>query len=313
MYTDLNEFHAADREGTEAVIASIAERVAQGRPLTEADARVILDTHDLIAVGAMADDVRRRMHGARTTFQRVLEVHVDAVPSSLPPASAAGEIRMVGRPGSGLHAVEAARTVASLAGDIPVSGFSLADLLQLAGSVDALEGLCADLREAGVEAIGETALDTLDDAPAAIAAARRGGLAVIRLTIRELPPDERISRLLEAASLQASLGGFRALAPLPRIPVADAPSTGYDDVKLVALARVMVTAIPSIQVDWALYGPKLAQVALTVGADDVDGVAAVETATLGRRRTALEEIRGNIRAAALEPVERNARWEVVAG
>jgi aminodeoxyfutalosine synthase len=298
------------------MIAAIAERVAQGGSLSEADARAILDTHDLIAVGAMADDVRRRMHGSRTTFQRVFEIHVDAVPSSLPAALAAGEIRMVGRPASGLHAVEAVRTVAVLAGSIPVSGFSLGDLLDvldLADGADALERLCGELRATGLEAIAEASLDTLPDASRAIAAARRGGLAVTRLTIRELAPDQRVSRLLEAAALQASLGGFRALAPLPRVFAPDVPSTGYDDVKLVALARVMVTAIPSIQVDWPLYGPKLAQVALTVGADDVDGVAAVETGTLGRRRTALEEIRGNIQAAAQEPVERNARWEAVAG
>jgi hypothetical protein len=294
------------------VIAAIAERVAQGGALSEADARAILDTHDLIAVGAMADGVRRRMHGGRTTFQRVFEVHVDAVPPALPPSLAAGEIRIVGRPGSAAAAIEAGRRVASLASGVPVGGFALADLVHLAGGVETLERFCADLRAAGVEAIGEASLDTLDDAAGAIAAARRGGLAVTRLTIRELPPARRIARLLEAASLQAALGGFRALAPLPRVFAADGPSTGYDDVKLVALARTLVTSIPSIQVDWTLYGPKLAQVALTVGADDIDGVAAVETGALGRRRTALEEIRGNIQAAALEPVERNARWEVVA-
>jgi aminodeoxyfutalosine synthase len=295
------------------MIAAIAERVAQGGALGEADARAILETHDLVAVGAMADDVRRRMHGSRTTFQRVFEIHVDAVPSSLPAAMAAGEIRVIGRPASGLHAVEAVRTVAVLAGSVPVGAFSLADLLDLAGDAEALERLCGELRAAGLEAVAETSLDTLAQPSTAIAAARRGGLAVTRLTLRELPPDQRIPRLLEAVALQASLGGFRALAPLPRVFAPDAPSTGYDDVKLVALARVMVTAIPSIQVDWALYGPKLAQVALTVGADDLDGVAAVETGALGRRRTALEEIRGNIQAAAQEPVERNARWEAVAG
>lgn len=299
MHNDLNE----------PVIATIAERVAQGGSLSEADAHAILDTHDLIAVGVMADDVRRRMHGVRTTFQRVLEVHADAVPPALPPGCAAGEIRIIGRPGSAAAAVEAAGAVASLAGGVPVAGFSLADLVAMGDGLSALEHLCADLRAAGLEDVADASLDTLDDAEGAIAAARRGGLAVARLTIRDLPADLRIPRLLEAASLQASLGGFRALAPLPRVLAAGPPSTGYDDVKLVALARLMVTAIPSIQVDWALYGPKLAQVALTVGADDVDGVAAVEPGMLGRRRTALEEIRGNIQAAALEPVERNARWE----
>jgi aminodeoxyfutalosine synthase len=297
----------------DAMIAAIADRVAQGGALTEADAEAILATDDLIAVGAMADDVRRRLHGRQTTFQRVFEVHAEAVPSALPRELAAGEIRIIGRPASPDAAIAAARAVAGIAGPVPVSGFSLADLAEMAGGVERLERLCADLRAAGLEAVAETSLDTLEDAAGAMAAARRGGLAVTRLTIRDLAPEDRVARLVEAASLQDSLGGLRALAPLPRVLSTEAPSTGYDDVKLVALARVMVTAIPSIQVDWALYGPKLAQVALTVGADDVDGVAAVETGTLGRRRTALEEIRGNIQAAALDPVERNARWEVVAG
>jgi aminodeoxyfutalosine synthase len=82
-------------------------------------------------------------------------------------------------------------------------------------------------------------------------------------------------------------------------------------VKQVAVARLLATTIESIQVNWPLYGPKLAQFALTIGADDVDGVAAVDPGTLGARRSPLEEIRGNIRSAALEPVERNGRHEVI--
>jgi aminodeoxyfutalosine synthase len=76
-------------------------------------------------------------------------------------------------------------------------------------------------------------------------------------------------------------------------------------VKQIAAARLLVTNIPSIQVDWAQYGPKLAQVALTMGADDVDGVEATDPGLLGTRRSPLEEIRGNIRAAGLEAVERD--------
>jgi aminodeoxyfutalosine synthase len=89
------------------------------------------------------------------------------------------------------------------------------------------------------------------------------------------------------------------------------PTTGYDDVKQVALARLIVDNIESIQVDWQLYGPKLAQFALTVGADDIDSVAAVDPGTLGTRRSPVEEIRGNIRSAGLEPVERTAQFEAL--
>ena len=69
--------------------------------------------------------------------------------------------------------------------------------------------------------------------------------------------------------------------------------------------------MPTIQVDWTLYGPKLAQVALTVGADDIDAVSPEDDVSLGRRRAPLEEIRRNIRAAGQEPVERNGRFEML--
>jgi aminodeoxyfutalosine synthase len=101
----------------------------------------------------------------------------------------------------------------------------------------------------------------------------------------------------------------RVFAPLPRVSSVAQPSTGYDDVKMVAMARLLADAIDSIQVDWALYGPKLAQVALTMGADDVDGVSPLE-GDLGRRRSPVEEIKGNISAAGLDPVERDAGWRL---
>ncbi len=113
------------------------------------------------------------------------------------------------------------------------------------------------------------------------------------------------------ASLQYVVGVVRAFAPLPRRVNPAFPTTGYDDVKRVALARLTIQNIPSIQVDWKLYGPKLAQVALTVGADDVDGVSAEDDTGEGRRRSPIEEIIRNIRAAGQEPVERNGRFETL--
>jgi aminodeoxyfutalosine synthase len=64
-------------------------------------------------------------------------------------------------------------------------------------------------------------------------------------------------------------------------------------------------------VDWSLYGPKLAQVALTFGADDLDAVSASDDESRGHRRSPLEEILRSIQAAWLTPVERNARFELV--
>ena len=79
--------------------------------------------------------------------------------------------------------------------------------------------------------------------------------------------------------------------------------------KAIAVARVWARHIPAIQVDWPLYGPKLAQVAIAYGADDIDGVSAVDDVQLGRRRSPREDIERQIRAAGATPVERNGRYD----
>ena len=279
---------------------------------SEADARELLQTPDLIAIGIRADEVRRRRHGARTTFVRVLEVHAGAPLSVFPSRVSAGEIRIVGRPETLEGAVTVVRATVSLAAGIPVTGFALADLQTLASEVGRSFGdVCRELRSAGLEAIAEVAVDNEVDLPPAVAEARSAGLTVSRLVVHALTPDTRIAVVAAARDLQSTAGGFRTFAPLPRTMSIAEPTTGYDDVKQIALGRLLADNIESIQVDWPLYGPKLAQVALTMGADDVDGVAALDPGLLGTRRSPIEEIRGNIRAAALEPVERNARFEVI--
>jgi 2-iminoacetate synthase ThiH len=65
-------------------------------------------------------------------------------------------------------------------------------------------------------------------------------------------------------------------------------------------------------VDWQRYGPKLAQVALTFGADDVWGISASDAAPEGRRRAPVEEIRRNVEAAGFEPIERDGRFAPLA-
>ena len=270
----------------------------------------ILSSRDLIAVGARGDAERRRRHGARTTFVRVLEVHLDALPSRLPSHDRAGEIRLIGKPASAQVAASAVAIAHDLAGAVPLTAFSLADLVELGDTPDGLRQLLGSLAAAGLETIAEVPIDLLADPIGAIAAAHHAGLKVPRLTVHRLDDAARGSVVARAKEIQAAVGGVRAFAPLGRVSSVTQPSTGYDDVKQIALARLVVDNIDSIQVDWQLYGPKLAQVALTVGADDLDGVSPMP-GTLGHRRSPIEEIRGNITAANLEPVERNARFDAV--
>jgi hypothetical protein len=276
--------------------------------LSLGEAQAIFDDKNLIAVGVRGDEERRRRHGVATTFVRVFEVHTDAVPAALPASASAGEIRVTGKPPSVAAAVAAVKAVRVLAGAIPVTAYSLADLLDLGGgTVAGLGDLLARLSGAGLEAVAEAPIDVLADPIAAVAASRGAGVLVPRLTVHRVVEDARVRLAALARDVQSTAGGIRAFAPLARVSSIAQPSTGYDDVKQIAVARLVADNIESIQVDWALYGPKLAQVALTMGADDVDAVSPLE-GDLGRRRSPIEEIRGNIIAAGLEPIERDARF-----
>src|SRR5215510_12440421 len=279
-------------------------------PVSETEISTLAASHDIISIGMEADAVRREKHGNQTTFVRVAVV--DAVPgATFEWPAAAGEIRIAGVPPTPAAALARVREVVERANGTPVSAFSLAELERLAIREQiTLRAILEDLRAAGLDLVAEAPFDELQDPRRSIEEVNIAGLALARLTVNKLPSADTLSWMKRIAELQYSVAVIRAFAPLPRKVNPAVPTTGYDDVKRVALARIVVDNVPSIQVDWALYGPKLAQVALTVGADDVDAVSAVDDMSEGRRRAPLEEIHRNIRAAGLEPVERDGRFDM---
>jgi aminodeoxyfutalosine synthase len=286
--------------------------------VSEAEVSALAERRDILTLGILADEVRRARHGARTTFVRVADLSSEPGASVVWPPSA-GEIRIVGAPGSLAAALSRVREIASGVGEIPLSGFSLADLEQLALSERIpLRTFLEQLRGEGLELVAEAPVDRLQDARRSIEEVNIAGLALARLTVHQWPApagDGRSSEISEffrgIDALQRQVAVIRTFAPLPRRVNPAAPSTGYEDITRVALARLLVDSIPSIQVDWALYGPKLAQVALTVGADDVDGVSAEDDLSQGVRRSPVEEIRRNIRAAGLDAIERGGRFDPI--
>jgi aminodeoxyfutalosine synthase len=279
--------------------------------VTDAEIASLADSHDIITIGMQADAVRREKHGNRTTFLRVAVI--DAAPGApVTRPDGAGEIRIAGVPAGRAAAIARVREVAAAAKGVPVSGFALSDLEQLAAQEKVtLREILEELSAVGLDLVSEAPFDALQDPRRSIEEVNIAGLALSRLTIHRLPSADTASWLKKIVELQYEVAVIRTFAPLPRQVNPAVPTTGYDDVKRVALARIIVQNIPSIQVDWALYGPKLAQVALTVGADDVDAVSADDDDSQGRRRAPLEEIQRNIRAASQEPVERNGRFEPI--
>ena len=167
------------------------------------------------------------------------------------------------------------------------------------------------LRAAGLDALAEVPLDRIGDASAAIEAIEKAGYRHVRLTIEKAPAAARTPLFVAAAALQEKYPVIQSINALPTVLDALRPTTGYDDVKSVAMARLAAPNIPTMQVDWLRYGPKLAQVALTFGADDIDNVTASDDAPDGRRRAPLEDVRRNIEAAGLDPAERDGRFQLI--
>jgi aminodeoxyfutalosine synthase len=286
-------------------------RIAAGEPFTRADAERVLASADLVGTGVLGERARQKRSGDRVTFGRVAVVTNSSAP---PEVGEAGEVRLAGDPGSVDEARTRVRAAVGVAAGRPLTGFSLAGLLALAGSDHlALAELARVLRSDGLDAVAEVPVDRLGDTENAIEVVRavlHGGLGAWRLTIDRAPLPDRLDLIERAAELQRATKALKAFAPLPRIDPAETPSTGYDDVRTVAVARLLCGDIAHIQVDWPLYGPKLAQVAIAYGADDIDGVAAVDTLQLGHRRSPREDVERQIRAAFAAPVERDGRYEV---
>ena len=281
-------------------------------PVSDAELESLAASHDIISLGIAADEERRRCHGTRTTFVRVADIDA-AVGSPVVLPTAAGEIRIVGVPSSRDAAVQRVREGVAAGVTAPLSGFSLADLESLAVNEHVpLRELLEQLQAEGLELVAEAPFDRLRDPRRSVEEVNIAGMTLARLTIHQLQSADAIGLYKRIASLQYDVGVVRACAPLPRRVNAAVPTTGYDDLKRIALARVCLPDVPSIQVDWALYGSKLAQVALTFGADDLDAVSAIDDMSEGRRRSPLEEVRRNIHAAGLEPVQRNGRFDLVA-
>jgi aminodeoxyfutalosine synthase len=133
--------------------------------------------------------------------------------------------------------------------------------------------------------------------------------------------EDRVDHLIRLRELQDETGGFVTYIPLAfhpdNTPLEHVPrTTGFLDLKNIAIARLMLDNIPHIKAYWVMMTPKIAQIAQRFGADDIDGTvveeriyhdAGAETSQ-GLRRNELLRL---IREAGLEPVERDTAYRRV--
>lgn len=96
--------------------------------------------------------------------------------------------------------------------------------------------------------------------------------------------EERLEHLQALREVQDETHGFLTFIPLAFHPKNTAMSdlsrtTGIDDLKNVAVSRLFLDNFPHIKAYWVMIGPQMAQIALSFGADDMDGTVKEEVIT----------------------------------
>jgi len=135
--------------------------------------------------------------------------------------------------------------------------------------------------------------------------------------------EDRINHLLELRTLQDQTKEFLTFSPLPFYSentklegtMGVGNTTGYEDLKMLAISRILLDNIDHIKAFWMLLGPKLAQVSLAFGVDELDGnvveeritpITGAESSHISKR--ALIHL---IQKAGRDAVERDALYRVL--
>lgn len=277
---------------------AIAERARAGELLTAAELDELWAA-DVLSLGMLAEEVRRARVGDEVTFTRVIEL-TGAQGAQGAQGAEGAEVRISALPATIDEAEGLIAEARMLAGPQLLAGFSLADIAER--NWGSLSDVLRRLKRAGLDAIVEAPVDRIADV-SAIKAAFDAGVPVRCLSLQKPLDGKRTEWVLTVRSIVQAIPALQTVAPLPREQSIAVPTTGYDDVRSVALARLGLPTVRTIQVDWSQYGPKLAQVALTFGANALDRVSTAGDESLGRRRTPVEDVRRNIQAAGFTPVE----------
>ncbi len=133
---------------------------------------------------------------------------------------------------------------------------------------------------------------------------------------------ERLEHMAALRELQDETGGFVCFIPLPFQPANTElghipPTTGVEDLKTIALSRLMLDNIPHIKAYWVMLSVKLAQASLYYGADDFDGTVIEEkighmAGAQSEQGLTRKEIERLIADAGFRAVERDSLFREVA-
>ena len=354
---------------------AISAKVSAGIPLSFDDGVALFREPDLLKLGALANQVRERRHGDRTTFNRNLHINPtnlcvagcklcsfsrrspeqpgaytlslsqawDKLKARLDAGDPVTEVHVVGGLNDSLpfdYYVELLAGLKRLQPALHIKAFSAVEIFHFHKLFQ------LDVREV-LQRLVAAGLGSLPGGGAEIFAPRvrqricpnkcnaeewlqvhrtahqmglRSNCTMLYGTIETV--EERVDHLLRLRALQDETHGFQALIPLAFHPdnnaLAHLPAPpAVDDLRVCAVARLVLHNIPHIKAYWISLGIKTAQIAQWFGADDLDGTVQEEKIYhLAGSETpqvlAPAEIVRLIRAAGRTPVERDTLYNVVA-
>lgn len=353
----------------------VMEKVLGEERLTEEDGEALFETHDLLALGALADLVNRKKNGDRVFIvanQHLNPTNVCILRNTCVFCSYA---RSPKEEGAYTMTVEEAIAEGDVIKDTPIREFHIVGGLHPKLKVDyyaeMIRGLKA--RHPGVEIKALTAVEIANLArvertsyedvlqrlkDAGLDTMPGGGAEVfsgeVRATIaeRKLVAEEwlevhrvahrlgirtnctmlyghvetyrdRMSHLAMLRELQDETGGFLTYIPLAYHPDNNelgeklgrqgTATTGVDDLKNLAVGRLFLDNFDHIKTHWIMNTPKVSQIALHFGVDDLEGTVVREkiyheAGAHTPQGLTFGEIIRIVKDAGKRPVERDAHY-----
>ena len=351
---------------------AIAAKVRAGERLTFEDGVALFHVPDLLAVGALANEVREKLHGDRTYFNRNMRIEVTnvCVASCLFCSFAKLE---EGAPGAHTMKVEAAwkeledrmddppseihivnglhpglpfsyyeellKGFKRIKPDVHMKCFTAVEIhffAQHYGMTN--EEVLTKLRAAGLDSLpGGGAEIFHDDVRKKISHDKANADEYLevhrvahRLGMRTNSTmlyghietfEHRVDHMLRLRALQDETKGLQAFIPLAFHPdgngMKNLPApTAVDDLRTLAISRLMLDNVPHIKAYWVSLTPDVAQIALRFGADDIDGTIVHETiyhaaGSHSPQGLTYDELVRLIREAGRTPIERDTLYNVV--
>jgi len=359
---------------SDASLEPIAAKVFEGERLSLEDGVALYQSHDLLALGYLANHVREKLHGNATYFN--VNRHINPTNVCVASCKLCAFGRKPDAPGAYTMALEEAfrragegwteavtefHIVGGLHPDLPFDYYLdlLRGLKERFPSVHlkaftaveigyyahitrlSVREILERMKEAGLGSLPGGGAEIFAPAVRRVICDHKIGAHMwlkIHRTAHELglhsnatmlyghieSARDRVDHLLQLRQLQDQTRGFQTFIPLAFHPantelgklVEHTETTGFMDLKNVAVSRLLLDNFPHVKAYWVMMTPRVAQVALRFGADDLDGTvveekiyhdAGADTPQVMTRQAIVRLIRD----AGREPVERDTLYRPV--